>query len=65
MSKYVGESCTLSVLRKGEPLEITVTVAPPVYLVPVQMYDKSPTYFIFAGFVFVPLTRPFMRHQVG
>jgi len=29
-------------------------------LVPGHQYDKLPSYYIFAGFVFVPLTQPYI-----
>lgn len=33
-------------------------------LVPIHQYDKLPSYFIFAGLVFVPLTQPYL-HEYG
>ena len=33
-------------------------------LVPVHQYDKLPSYFIFAGLVFVPLSEPYL-HEYG
>lgn len=33
-------------------------------LVPVHQFDKLPSYFIFAGLVFIPLTQPFL-HEYG
>lgn len=33
-------------------------------LVPVQQFDKLPSYFIFAGLVFIPLTQPYL-HEYG
>lgn len=33
-------------------------------LVPVHQFDKLPSYFIFAGLVFVPLTQPYL-HEYG
>lgn len=33
-------------------------------LVPVQQFDKLPSYYIFAGLLFVPLTQPYL-HEYG
>lgn len=33
-------------------------------LVPVHQFDKLPSYYIFAGFIFVPLTQPYL-HEYG
>ncbi|OEL29975.1 Protease Do-like 10, mitochondrial [Dichanthelium oligosanthes] len=33
-------------------------------LVPVHQFDKLPSYYIFAGFVFIPLTQPYL-HEFG
>lgn len=33
-------------------------------LVPVHQFDQLPSYYIFAGFVFVPLTQPYL-HEYG
>jgi hypothetical protein len=33
-------------------------------LIPIHQYDKLPSYFIFAGLVFVPLTQPYL-HEYG
>ncbi|KAL6958120.1 Protease Do-like 10, mitochondrial [Sarracenia purpurea var. burkii] len=33
-------------------------------LVPVHQFDKLPSYFIFAGLVFIPLTQPYL-HEYG
>ncbi len=36
----------------------------PKTLVPVHQYDQLPTYLIVAGFVFIPLTQPYL-HEYG
>ena len=33
-------------------------------LVPVHQFDKLPSYYIFAGLVFIPLTQPYL-HEYG
>lgn len=52
------------VLRKGEIHEYDIPVQPLDTLVPVHKYDQLPSYFIYAGLVFVPLTQPYL-HEYG
>ncbi|KVI09557.1 Peptidase S1 [Cynara cardunculus var. scolymus] len=42
----------------------TVTLRPLKPLVPIHQFDKVPSYFVFAGLVFVPLTQPYL-HEYG
>lgn len=35
------------------------------YLVPIVLYDRPVTYYIFGGFVFLPLSRPYLRSEYG
>lgn len=52
---------TLRILRKGETLEVDIECRPPVYLVPrLDGVDAHPSYLVFGGLVFVPLTLPWM-----
>lgn len=62
--KRPNEKASIRVLRSGEEHEFTVTLRPLQQLVPVHQFDKLPSYFIFAGLVFVPLTQPFL-HEYG
>lgn len=60
----VGETVTLEVLRDGELLELDVVLKYPMerdWLIPMEMYDVLPTYYIYGGVVFVPLTKNLMR----
>ena len=41
--------------------DVSVVVQPPSLLVPVHQYDMAPTYYIFAGLVFVPLSQPYLQ----
>ncbi len=36
-----------------------------IYLVPIVLYDRPVTYYIFGGFVFLPLSRPYLRSEYG
>ncbi|KXZ41883.1 hypothetical protein GPECTOR_252g630 [Gonium pectorale] len=52
------------VLREGQVLSYDLTVTPNDLLVPVHCYDRLPSYYMFAGLVFVPLTQPYL-HEYG
>ena len=52
------------VLRDGAVHEFEMTVAPNELLVPVHCYDRLPSYFMFGGLVFTPLTQPYL-HEYG
>lgn len=62
--KKPNETAVLKVLRNGEEHEFKITLQPLQPLVPVHQFDKLPSYFIFAGLVFVPLTQPYL-HEYG
>ncbi|ERN20201.1 protease Do-like 10, mitochondrial [Amborella trichopoda] len=62
--KKANETSKIRVLRDGQELELSVVVHPLNALVPVHQYDKLPSYYIFAGLVFVPLTQPYL-HEFG
>jgi S1-C subfamily serine protease len=56
----VGSVATLRVLRRGAALELVVQLGTQVALVPGPQPDRRPSYFLFAGLVFVPLTYDYM-----
>ncbi|XP_022765524.1 protease Do-like 10, mitochondrial [Durio zibethinus] len=62
--KKPNEVARVKVLRNGEEHAFTITVQPLQPLVPVHQFDKLPSYYIFAGLVFVPLTQPYL-HEHG
>ncbi len=53
----VGDSLPVDLLRKGQPMRVSVKLKAARSLVDGPFYDKKPSYFILAGLVFVPLTR--------
>jgi len=57
---FVGDRIELEILRSGALEKVTVELAPQVYLVPRSQYDRQPSYFVYAGLVFQPLTRDFL-----
>ena len=55
----LGESISLQVIRDAEPKELTVELTKTLdtfELVASPGFEKKPSYFIFGGFVFMPLT---------
>ncbi|KAH0471045.1 hypothetical protein IEQ34_000768 [Dendrobium chrysotoxum] len=62
--KKPAEKALLRVLRNGMVHELSISLQPQQPLVPVQQFDKLPSYYIFAGLVFIPLTQPYL-HEYG
>ncbi|XP_047316118.1 protease Do-like 10, mitochondrial [Impatiens glandulifera] len=62
--KRPNETAQVRVLRNGEEQEFSIKLHPLQPLVPVHQYDQLPSYFIFAGLVFIPLTQPYL-HEYG
>ncbi len=59
----IGETITFDILRNGEAKTVKVKLAQgynPYRLVPYEFFDKEPVYFIWGGFVFMPLTTNYM-----
>ncbi|MBI4676807.1 MAG: hypothetical protein HY748_04430 [Elusimicrobia bacterium] len=52
----MGDRVELSGLREGKPFKAAVTLKRYRDLVDDTIYDRKPTYYIFAGLVFTPLT---------
>jgi len=64
LNKFVGDETTLSLLRSGSVIQRSVEMKKTKLLVPLD-FEKPPSYFIYAGLVFVPLTQLYLRHQWG
>ena len=62
--KQPGEPARLSLVRDGAPASVELRLAPAPTLVPVQLYDRLPSYFVYAGLVFAPLSQPHL-HESG
>jgi hypothetical protein len=62
--KAVGETIALSLLRDGEPLELSATLSreeESERLVPAYLFDKEPSYLLKGGLVFQELSRPILE----
>jgi len=60
-----GDPLRLGILRGGKSMAVTLTLKEDARLVPSLAYDAQPTYFIFDGLVFTPLTLNYMRAKEG
>ncbi|MBI4063022.1 MAG: trypsin-like peptidase domain-containing protein [Elusimicrobia bacterium] len=54
--RQMGERISIDLIRKGEPMRVQVVLKPFERLIPGPKYDIEPTYYIFGGFIFVPLS---------
>jgi len=63
--KFTGDSVNVTLLRNGEILETVVDLELPPQLVPWYMYDKNPSYLIYAGLVLTPLSVPYLMAEFG
>ncbi|CAH8307330.1 unnamed protein product [Eruca vesicaria subsp. sativa] len=54
------EKTSLQILREGKKHVFSINIKPVKALIPEYKYDMLPSYYIFAGFVFLPLTQAYM-----
>ena len=62
--RQIGEEIQITVLRDNQRHDLTIPLVNPLerdWLVPMEVYDVLPTYYIYGGIVFVPLNRNLMR----
>ncbi|KAH1231482.1 Protease Do-like 10, mitochondrial [Glycine max] len=64
ISQKTNEKALVRILRDGQEQELSIILQPIQPLVPVHQFDKLPSYYIFAGLVFIPLTQPYL-HEYG
>ena len=60
----IGDSVELKILRNAQPMTLQVNLNHPIeqeWLIPMEQYDILPTYYIYGGIVFVPLTKNLMQ----
>jgi len=62
--KFVGEFVKVSILRDQQEMEFEIQLSTNKLLVPAHLFDKSPSYFVHAGLVFVALGQPYL-HEYG
>ena len=59
--RYVGEDMSLQIYRAGERSTHSVTLRPYRPLVPGRAPGRRPSWFVYAGLLFVPLTRAWLE----
>jgi S1-C subfamily serine protease len=59
-TRHVGETMRVKVWRDGVLRRLEIPLKPPHYLVPEDRYDVKPTYYLYGGLLFVPLSRDFL-----
>lgn len=59
--RHVGETMPVEIWRHGERMSCLVELRPPPYLVAEDRYDVRPSYLIYGGLLFVPLTRDYLK----
>jgi len=65
-SKFEGDTAKAILWRNGEKLEVILPVScSKAGIVPITLYDDAPSYFIFGGIVFAPLTKPLLQSEYG
>ncbi|CAF1600256.1 unnamed protein product, partial [Didymodactylos carnosus] len=60
-SKFIDEEISLSVIRDNRELTITCSLDSNPTTVPYHLHDQLPQYIIYAGIVFTPLTRSYLK----
>jgi S1-C subfamily serine protease len=59
--RLVGEHMPVLVQRAGARATVDVDLVTPRLLVPDDRYDVRPTYYVFGGLLFAPLTRDYLK----
>ena len=62
--KQIGENLKLTILREGQRMEIEVNLFRSLTkdrLVPMEQYETLPTYYIYGGLVFCPLSKDLLN----
>jgi len=54
--QFIGDTATLTVIRNGNSMSLSIPLKKFTSLVSLPQYDVRPSYYILAGFIFVPLT---------
>jgi len=66
-TKFVGDTVRVNVVRDQKRLELQFALQPKrsSSLVATHLYDTQPSYFVLAGLVFTPLSRPYLVDTFG
>jgi S1-C subfamily serine protease len=58
---HVGDALEVEYWRHGAMHQCSIALKSPLYLVPEDTYDVKPTYFLYGGLLFVPLSREYFK----
>jgi len=58
--RHVGDSMRVKIWRDGAIRRVELPMKPPNFLVAEDRYDVKPTYYLYGGLLFVPLSRDFL-----
>lgn len=58
---FIGDAIPATVLRRGKPLRLRLSMQPIAHLVPRIEFDRMPSYFVYGGLVFQRLTAEYLR----
>jgi hypothetical protein len=58
---HVGETMPVKVYRDGKERSFEIPLKPPRFLVAEDAYDVKPTYYLYGGLLFVPLSRDLLK----
>ncbi|KAL8444177.1 hypothetical protein Emed_006349 [Eimeria media] len=61
---FNGQTTFAYVLREGRILKVTIPLMAPNLKVPPFSWDTKPSYFVFGGFVFTPLTKVLLQAKL-
>jgi S1-C subfamily serine protease len=59
-TRAVGDRVALDIRRGGQPAGVTLVLKPWLPLVPRERHGRPPSYLVYAGLVFQPLTRDYL-----
>ena len=59
--RHVGDTISVKVWTEGKRHDVEIPLGPPAYLVSEDRYDVKPSYYLFGGLLFVPLTRDYLK----
>ncbi|KAL7607595.1 hypothetical protein Lser_V15G20632 [Lactuca serriola] len=63
--KYTGDKALVKILRKSKIHEFNIKLATHKRLIPAHIGGQPPSYYIIAGFVFTPVSVPYLRSEYG
>ncbi|KAF7838354.1 Protease Do-like 9 [Senna tora] len=63
--KYTGDNAVIRVLRNSETFKFDIKLGSHKRLIPAHSKERSPSYYIIAGFVFTTVSVPYLRSEYG